>query len=47
MVRALVIGSAASIISVLMGGPLIAMLERFGIRKSISDEGPESHMSKG
>ena len=46
MVRALIIGSAASIVSLLLGGPLIAMLERFGIRKSISDEGPESHMTK-
>ena len=46
MVRSLIIGSAASIISLLMGGPLIALLERFGIRKAISDEGPESHMAK-
>ncbi len=46
MVRALIIGSAASIISLLMGGPLISTLERFGIRKAISDEGPESHMAK-
>ena len=46
MVRSLVIGSAASLVSLLMGGPLIAVLERLGIRKEISDEGPDSHMSK-
>ena len=46
MVRALIIGSAASFVSLFLGGPLIALLERFGIRKSISDEGPESHMAK-
>ena len=46
MVRSLVIGSAASLVSLLMGGPLIAVLERLGIRKEISEEGPDSHMSK-
>ena len=46
MVRALIIGSAASIVSMIAGGPLIAVLEHFGIRKAISEEGPESHMVK-
>ena len=46
MVRSLIIGSAASIVSLIAGGPLIAMLEHFGIRKAISEEGPGSHMVK-
>lgn len=46
MVRALVIGSAASLVSLLAGGPLVALLERLGVGKAISDEGPESHQVK-
>lgn len=46
MVRALVIGSAASVVTVLAGGPMIDLLERMKIRKAISDEGPESHHAK-
>ena len=46
MVRALVIGAAASLVSVLAGGPLIALLERLGLRKAISAEGPDSHQKK-
>ena len=46
MVRAMIIGSAASAISLLLGSPLINMLGRLGIRKGISSEGPDSHLSK-
>ena len=46
MVRALVIGSAASVVSLLAGGPAIALLRRVGWRKAISEEGPESHHAK-
>ena len=46
MVRALVIGAAASLVSVLAGGPLVALLERLGLRKAISAEGPDSHQKK-
>ncbi|MCH8994670.1 MAG: phospho-N-acetylmuramoyl-pentapeptide-transferase [Chloroflexi bacterium] len=46
MVRALVIGSAASLVALLAGGPLVSLLERLGVRKAISDEGPDSHHSK-
>lgn len=46
MVRALIIGSAASAVSLLAGGPLIALLRRLGVGKAISDEGPESHQAK-
>jgi phospho-N-acetylmuramoyl-pentapeptide-transferase len=46
MVRALIIGSAAAFISLLLAGPLISALERFGIRKAISADGPASHMVK-
>ena len=46
MVRALVIGSAASVVAVLAGGPLVSLLERLKVGKAISDEGPESHHGK-
>lgn len=46
MVRALVIGSAASVFSLVAGGPLVAMLRRLRIGKAISEEGPESHQAK-
>jgi phospho-N-acetylmuramoyl-pentapeptide-transferase len=46
MVQALVIGVAAAGFAALAGGPVIATLRRFGVTKAISDEGPESHLSK-
>ncbi len=46
MVRVLVIGSAAAGIAALAGGPLIAALQRLGIAKAISAEGPEAHQPK-
>jgi phospho-N-acetylmuramoyl-pentapeptide-transferase len=46
MVQALIIGSAASIVTLILGGPFIRVLEHFGIRKAISDEGPDSHLVK-
>jgi phospho-N-acetylmuramoyl-pentapeptide-transferase len=46
MVRALVIGSSAALVSALAGEPLIRALKRFGVGKAISDEGPETHHAK-
>jgi len=46
MVRALVIGSAAALVSVIAGGPLVALLGRLGMGKAISGEGPQSHQAK-
>ena len=46
MVRALVIGSAASLVSLAAGGPFVALLNRLGLGKAISEEGPESHQAK-
>jgi len=46
MVRALVIGSAASAVALLAGGPFIDLLRRLGVGKAISDEGPASHQAK-
>ena len=46
MVRAMVIGSAASLVALLAGGPLLALLGRLGVGKAISDAGPASHQSK-
>jgi phospho-N-acetylmuramoyl-pentapeptide-transferase len=46
MVRALVIGSAAMVFATIAGGPLVAWLQRMGMGKSISAEGPESHQAK-
>ena len=46
MVRALVIGSAATVVAALLGGPLIDVLRRLGIGKAISAEGPQSHQAK-
>ncbi len=46
MVRALVIGSAAALFATMAGGPLVAQLRRWGLGKAISDEGPQSHLSK-
>jgi phospho-N-acetylmuramoyl-pentapeptide-transferase len=46
MVRALVIGSAAMVFATIAGGPLVAWLQRMGMGKAISAEGPESHQVK-
>ncbi len=46
MVRALVIGSAASVVSLLAGGALVAALRRLGMGKAISEDGPASHLAK-
>ena len=46
MVRALVIGSAAALVSTLAGALLVPALHRMGITKGISAEGPESHHGK-
>ncbi len=46
MVRALVIGSAACGVSLLLGGVLLTILRRLGVGKAISAEGPESHQTK-
>ncbi len=46
MVRALFIGSAAAIVAGLVGGPFIDWLRHRGMIKAISEEGPQSHLSK-
>ena len=46
MVRALVIGSAASLVALIVGAPFVRLLERLGVGKAISDDGPESHHAK-
>src|SRR3990172_8096340 len=46
MVRALVVGSAAMVVATLAGGPLIEWLIKRGFIKGVSQEGPESHLSK-
>lgn len=46
MVRALVIGCAASGFSLLAGSLLVPLLGKLGLGKAISEEGPESHLSK-
>lgn len=46
MVRALIIGSAAAGVSLILSGMLISLLGRLGVGKAISDEGPESHHAK-
>lgn len=46
MVRALVIGSVASAVTLLAGWPLLALLRRLGVGKAISEDGPQSHLSK-
>ena len=46
MVRALVIGSAASVFALLAGSPFVDQLRRLRVGKAISEEGPESHQSK-
>lgn len=46
MVRALVIGSAASVFALLAGSPFVNQLRRMRVGKAISEDGPESHQSK-
>lgn len=46
MVRALIIGSAASLVSVFVGVLFVRLAERLNLRKTISDEGPDSHHAK-
>ncbi len=46
MTYALLTGAMAAIIAALAGGPLIAFLRSQGLAKSISADGPESHLSK-
>ena len=46
MVRALVIGSVAAGVSWAAGWYVVPLLRRLGLGKAISDEGPESHLSK-
>ena len=46
MVQALVIGSAASVVSLLAGWPLLSVLTRLRVGKAISDAGPDSHHAK-
>ena len=46
MVYALVVGSAAFLVSLAAGGPVIAWLRRRGFLKGISPDGPASHAVK-
>jgi|CXWL01.1.fsa_nt_gi phospho-N-acetylmuramoyl-pentapeptide-transferase len=46
MTYALVTGAVAAVIAALLGGPLISFLRAQGLAKSISADGPESHLSK-
>src|ERR1700674_4702137 len=46
MARGLVIGTAAALFATLAGGPLIDWLRGHGFGKAISEEGPESHLTK-
>ena len=46
MVQALVIGSAAAVVALVAGWPLLALLRRLHVGKAISDEGPASHHTK-
>jgi phospho-N-acetylmuramoyl-pentapeptide-transferase len=46
VVRALVIGSAAALVATIAGSFFVPALERMGIGKAISEEGPESHHAK-
>jgi phospho-N-acetylmuramoyl-pentapeptide-transferase len=46
MVRAMVMGSAATVFATLIGGPLVHELRRRGFGKAISEEGPASHAAK-
>ncbi len=46
MVRALVLGAMAFVLSVVVGQPLVAFLRRRGLGKEISSDGPPSHSTK-
>src|SRR3990172_7908541 len=46
MVYALVVGSAAFVVSLAAGGPVVAFLRRRGLGKAISADGPPSHAVK-
>lgn len=46
MVYALVVGSAAFVLSLAAGGPVVAFLRRRGWGKAISADGPASHAAK-
>ena len=46
MTYALITGAVAAVIAALLGGPLISFLRAQGLAKSISADGPESHLSK-
>jgi phospho-N-acetylmuramoyl-pentapeptide-transferase len=46
MVYALIVGSAAFVVSLAAGGPVVAFLRRRGLGKAISSDGPASHAVK-
>jgi phospho-N-acetylmuramoyl-pentapeptide-transferase len=46
MVYALVVGSAAFVVSLVAGGPVVSFLRRRGLGKAISSDGPASHAVK-
>jgi phospho-N-acetylmuramoyl-pentapeptide-transferase len=46
MVRALMLGAMAFVLSVAMGQPLVQFLRRRGLGKEISSDGPPSHLTK-
>jgi phospho-N-acetylmuramoyl-pentapeptide-transferase len=46
MVRALMLGAMAFVLSVAMGQPLVEFLRRRGLGKEISSDGPSSHLTK-
>ena len=46
MVRALILGAVAFVLSVVVGQPLVAFLRRRGLGKEISSDGPPSHLAK-
>jgi phospho-N-acetylmuramoyl-pentapeptide-transferase len=46
MVRALVLGAMAFVLSVVVGQPLVAFLRRRGLGKEINSDGPPSHLTK-
>jgi phospho-N-acetylmuramoyl-pentapeptide-transferase len=46
MVRALILGAMAFVVSVVVGQPLVEFLRRRGLGKEISSDGPPSHSTK-
>jgi phospho-N-acetylmuramoyl-pentapeptide-transferase len=46
MVRALVLGTMAFVLSVVVGQPLVAFLRQRGLGKEINSDGPPSHLTK-